>query len=323
MDTERNIKVAVLLATYNGSRYIDPQLRSLKENSVPFTLHWLDDHSSDDTRGAVRTAALSAGIRLHEWRDTEHHGVPGSYFRLLEQVEADIYLFCDQDDIWEPGKIDATVGSLLPDSTSPALCFTDLLIFRDSEPGVLQRMYDFGPDGNVASLLGESKMCMFMPGCASAQTQGFTRPLRDIFLKHKSTAQTYAAMHDWWMYDMAIASGVVRMLPNAPRVLCRRGHESFTTGLYPKTGHRLARTWRTYQWVRRITSRHARGVILATETLPPGPRLQRVLEPARLVALLDRRQSPAAAVRLARYGRITVRGRLPMALISLFTDAQS
>ena len=131
MKTQQHAKVAVLLATYNGARFIEPQINSFKENATPFTLHWLDDHSTDNNRDAVRASALRSGIDFREWHQPQHWGYPGAFFQLLECVDADIYLFCDQDDIWQPGKIDATVADLLPDISSPALCFSDPLIFED------------------------------------------------------------------------------------------------------------------------------------------------------------------------------------------------
>src|ERR1044072_6774136 len=93
--------VAILLATYNGGRFIEPQIRSLKENTTPFTLHWLDDHSTDHTREAGRDAARRSASPLKAWHQPQRQEVPAAFFRLLESVDADIYLFCDQDDIWQ------------------------------------------------------------------------------------------------------------------------------------------------------------------------------------------------------------------------------
>jgi len=122
----QDVDVAILLATYNGARFVEQQIRSLKDNDIKFTLHWLDDHSVDNTRETVRAAARSGDIELKEWHQPQHLGVPGAFFRLLECVEADVYLFCDQDDIWQPDKIDVTVGELLPDLELPVICFSDL-----------------------------------------------------------------------------------------------------------------------------------------------------------------------------------------------------
>jgi len=323
METQNNARVAVLLPTYNGTRYIEPQIKSLKENATPFTLHWLDDHSTDNTREIVRAAARTSRIDLREWHQPQHQGHPGAFFQLLECVDADIYLFCDQDDIWERGKIDATVANLIPDVGTAALCFSQSLIFRDDQPGVLQGVFEF-MGARIDVGLQESRLFTFNP--AQGNTVGFTRPLRDLFLSHKDIARTYAPTHDWWMYLIAVASGKFRMLSEVPTVLYRL-HASNTVGVYFgwKGLTHIARKWRLQQANRRWSSRMAQGFCRASVTLPPGPKLDRLLALARVVATLDRRQSPAALVRLA------LRGALPpgralsvwLAAACLWSDAKA
>ena len=71
MGTHQGIDVAVLLATYNGSKYVEQQIKSLAENNTPFTIHWLDDHSTDDTRGVLQASARSAGVPLRVWHQPQ------------------------------------------------------------------------------------------------------------------------------------------------------------------------------------------------------------------------------------------------------------
>jgi glycosyltransferase involved in cell wall biosynthesis len=289
----QHLDVAVLLATYNGARYIEPQIASLKENATPFTLHWLDDHSADGTREAVRAAALKSHIHLREWHQPQHVGVPFAFFQLLECVEADFYLFCDQDDIWQPGKIDATVANLLPDAASTVLCFSDPLMFFENEPGRFHRQSDLFADAKAPRALQESRL--FMSLIASGHTQGFTRSLRDIYVCNKDIARSYAAMHDFWMYLIAVGSGTVRLLSDVPTTLYRQHDTNFSKFI---TGSKS--TWGLQQVFRRAVARQAAGFILASATFPPGAKLERLLAIARLVSTLDRRQSLSALVRLAR-----------------------
>jgi hypothetical protein len=209
-------------------------------------------------------------------------------------------MFCDQDDVWQPGKIDTTVASLLPSLTSPALCFSDPLMFNDDQPNILHRVSEVIGDAKRPEAQDESKL--FTAFQAVGHTQGFTRPLREIFLKHKEIAQSYAFAHDWWMYQIAVASGTVKMLSDVPTTLYRRHAENFTSFIVSPHGNRIAWMWRLQQWLRRAVSRHATGFVLAASTLPPGPKLERLLAIAKMVSTLDRRQSPAALFRLARSG---------------------
>ncbi|HWM66808.1 MAG TPA: glycosyltransferase [Steroidobacteraceae bacterium] len=294
------VEVAVLLCTCNGARFVEQQIDSLIQNSTPFTLHWLDDHSTDDTRQIVRARAQSLGLKLQEWHQPERQFLPGAFFQLLESVAADIYFFCDQDDIWQPGKIDSGVAHLLPDLASPVVCFTDSLMFYDDEPDVvrpLSEVFDCRHPG------AQQESRVFMTVIAPGHTQCLTRPLRDLYLEHKSIARAYARNHDAWMYLIASASGSARLLTNVPTALYRQHDDNVTAALLRRGGKRLDRstlTWKQQQMLRRRTARHAQGFLLAAPTLVQSDKLERIVALARLVATLDQRQSLGTLLRLAR-----------------------
>jgi glycosyltransferase involved in cell wall biosynthesis len=319
------LDVAVLLATYNGARFIEQQIQSLTKNSTRFTLHWLDDHSTDNSREVVRATALTTGIELTEWHQPGHLGVPATYFQLLELVDADIYLFCDQDDIWQPGKIDAQVESLTPDIASPILCCSDSLLFKDGNQDESYRYSDVaGVKPGVA--LKESRL--FMSLLVNGHTQGFTRPLRDIYLSHKQIARAYASLHDEWMHIIASASGAVRFLSSAPTTLYR-WHKSNVSGDYggwSGSGKgQIVITWHQLQHVRRVIARHAQGFVLAAPTLPPSRKLELLVGIAEMLATIDRRQSPISIARLIKSRGIWPNPRLAMrfAAACLCSDVSS
>ena len=300
MSDLQHTDVAVLLATYNGVQYVERQITSLSENRTPFKLHWLDDHSIDRTREVVRAAARSANIEIQEHHQSRHQGVPGAFFQLLECVEADIYLFCDQDDIWQPGKIDAIAANLLPDLELPVICFSDPLFFKDDNPDICYPGLEIlGTRIEVA--MEESRI--FMSEVGYGHTEGFTRPLRDLFVIHREVARSHAFMHDMWMYDIAVAAGTARILCDAPTTLYRwHGSNSSSDfgGWRGKGVGHISTTQRQHQRLRRSIARHAEGFILASPTLPQSPKLERLLAFARLVATIDRRQSPISLLRLIR-----------------------
>jgi rhamnosyltransferase len=316
--------VAILLATYNGARYLNAQLSSLTQNETPFVLHWLDDHSTDGTRVLVEEFALRSSIPLRRWHQPERLGVPATFFKLLECAKADVYLFCDQDDIWQPGKIDATVAALKSDVETPVLCFSDALMFNDGNPEERRRITEaFGLW--MPKVLEASRAFMCIP--AAGHTYGFSRPLRDLFIQHKDIAREYACMHDAWMYDIAVAAGVTRFLTSAPTTLYRI-HGNNVSGPYfqrRKPVSAFMSHWRQHQRLRRMCARHAKGFVLAANTLPSGPNVQRQLGFAQLVAHMDKRQSLASVFRLLR-SNVMCPKRSQMALLSvlcLFSSAQA
>jgi len=294
-----NPSVAVLLPTFNGARFVETQIRSLARNATPFTVHWLDDHSTDDTRETVRRCARDAGVQIKEWHHEQRQGIPGAFFELLKSAAADIYLFCDQDDIWQPGKIDATVTDLLPDLASPVLSFSDPLVFNEGMPEELRRLSEITSVKGPAAL---RKSSMFVICPAIGHTIGFTRPLREIFLRHEPIARKYAAGQDTWFYLIADAAGTCRLLRDVPTTLYRLHGNNAYGNFFRLVGWRsfvhAARRWRIQQALRRWVSRQAEGFCLASKTLPDGPQLERSLALARLMLTVDRRQSLQEIIRL-------------------------
>jgi glycosyltransferase involved in cell wall biosynthesis len=325
MDERPALNVAILLPTYNGARFVETQIESLRQNSVQFSLHWLDDFSTDTCREVVRGVAAKSGIPLHEWHQPEHLGYPVTFFRLMECVEADIYLFCDQDDIWQPGKIDAIVADLLPDLTSPVLCYSDPWIFWNEHPTRCYRLSEVAKV-SVATYCQDSRLFTYNP--AIGHTIGFTRPLRELFLTHKDIACRYACVHDAWLHLIAVVVGTTRTLRNTPTTLYRIHENNTLAGDF--FGRRrggvigVIRKWKLFRSVRMLMARQARGFMLASSVLPGSPKLTRLLSMAKFAATLDRRQTLAEVVRLAHLRMLpAIRANAFWIVVtSLFTDAE-
>jgi glycosyltransferase involved in cell wall biosynthesis len=313
--------VAILLATYNSGAFIDEQIRSLQENSAKFSVHWLDDHSTDNTRGIVYDLAARLGLHLVTWHQPQRFGVPGVFFKLLECATADIYLFCDHDDIWQAGKIDAAVANLLPDIARPALCYSEPLVFHDGDSKNLRGYYDLR---GVRPAAAQTSSRAFTLNPAVGNTVGFTRPLRELYLLHKDIARTHAAMHDWWMYLLALTTGDSRMLIDVPTTLYRQ-HRNNVLGIgFGKNKLSVSRVWRKLQHNRRLVARQAAGFVLAADSMKLSPAIEKMTATARLIQLLDRRQTPANVFNLLwrRQLQVPWRRALLLAAVSLVSDAR-
>jgi glycosyltransferase involved in cell wall biosynthesis len=107
-------QIAVLLATYNGSKYLAAQLESLfRQTCKDFHLYVRDDGSTDDTLKIVDDFVRMYPDRITVVREcVSHCGAARSFIRLLRAVNADYYMFCDQDDIWHEDKIEKTFACM-------------------------------------------------------------------------------------------------------------------------------------------------------------------------------------------------------------------
>ncbi len=107
------IKVAVLMSTYNGQKYLCEQIESiLSQNSVEVEIFIRDDGSSDSTRD-ILTDYVEKYSNIHT-DFAENVGVGNSFMNLLYSVSDtfDYYSLADQDDIWENNKLIESINLL-------------------------------------------------------------------------------------------------------------------------------------------------------------------------------------------------------------------
>lgn len=119
-------RVCVLLSTYNGARYLKPQLDSLLAQDYPeIVIQVRDDGSNDSTLKILESyAARHSTIRVTQGTNV---GVSRSFLTLLAEADSNCgyFAFCDQDDVWLPDKISIAVQNLnLPDYHVPTLYFS-------------------------------------------------------------------------------------------------------------------------------------------------------------------------------------------------------
>ena len=97
--------VAILLATFNGERFIEEQLTSIaNQELVRVSVYVNDDGSSDSTMQILekwKTRGLVVSIS-----ESQRIGYTRAFLNLVKQsTEHDYIAFSDQDDIWERNKL--------------------------------------------------------------------------------------------------------------------------------------------------------------------------------------------------------------------------
>lgn len=99
-------RISVALATWNGTRYLEAQLRSLLAQTLrPDEIVLRDDGSDDQTLELARGILEGQGIRLDLAVNPVRLGSTGNFEAALRACTGDIVFFCDQDDVWHPDKI--------------------------------------------------------------------------------------------------------------------------------------------------------------------------------------------------------------------------
>ena len=107
-------KVSVCIASYNGEKFIEEQLKSiLPQLKSDDEIVIVDDASKDTTRDLI-ASINDARIRLLV--NGSNCGVLASFERALENASGDILFLSDQDDVWLPDKVSTVVETFVQDS---------------------------------------------------------------------------------------------------------------------------------------------------------------------------------------------------------------
>ena len=232
---ERNAQqIAILLATYNGGKYIWEQLESLFQQSrSDFHLYVRDDGSSDDTIKVIGQFREMYPDRVTVLKDSQmHRGAAKSFMYLLENVDSEYYMFCDQDDIWLPEKIEKTFARMKEIETEctkkgtaakkePILVATDLGVV-DEQLNLLS--YSFNKDLKIDVFRKHPELiCVrhVVTGC----TMMFNRATKLASLPMSPRA----TMHDEWIaLCVHFKGGVISIIDDSP--ILYRQHTSNTLG---------------------------------------------------------------------------------------------
>lgn len=215
-------KVAILLSTLNGGRFLAEQIASILAQSYRnIRLYWRDDGSGDDTIAIMARLGITP-------RETDAVGITASYKRLLKKAYDDgimIFAFADQDDVWTVDKVERGVAALR-DLTIPALyCARQTMVDADLRRiGVSPPFRE--PIGFPAALTQNiAAGCTIMLNQAAASL--VLQTLRN---------QRY---HDWWCYLIVAAAGG-QIIADDSQVILYRQHGGNVIGAPPNL---INRAW--------------------------------------------------------------------------------
>ena len=215
--------VAVLLATYNGERFIAEQLDSLLNQTYQdFVCYIHDDGSKDQTVQICKEYEKEYPDKFKILDYGPTGGAKNNFLSLIKNVDAELVMFCDQDDVWLPNKIEEMVGAV-KNFNGAFLAFADLKIVDEKlnvqEESFYQAMHVQIDKINYKNALIKG----FIPGC----TMMVSRELIQKALNYKNDENI--KMHDWWLVIMALVTDARMIYINKPLGLYRQ-HSSNAIG---------------------------------------------------------------------------------------------
>lgn len=237
--------VALLLATYNGEKYLAELLESLVCQSLKnFRVFIHDDGSSDRSLAIIDsyTNKLSMTVIASEGG----LGAARSFLRLLTEAgdSFDYYFFADQDDYWYQDKMQRAVQALQQHRDNPAL-YCSKLELVDSQLNHIC----FTASPRIFSLRNA-----LVENVATGCTVAINRATYKLATQSNPNS---IIMHDWWLYLIVSAFGTI-IYDEVPSIKYRQ-HGGNAVGSATSSYQEVLRR------VRRFLSKKKTGVFRVSE----------------------------------------------------------
>ncbi len=193
-------KVAILLCTFNGQKYLASQLDSFDAQTHTYWEVWAsDDGSEDGTRAILESYAAKWGADRISIHIGPSKGFVANFLSLTckAEIEADYYAYSDQDDVWEADKLARAVAYLqsVPVGTPAIYCSRTRLVDADNNHLGLSQLFTNPPAFEHA----------LMENIGGGNTMVFNEAARNLLRLAGDDVQVVT--HDWWVYLAVFACG--------------------------------------------------------------------------------------------------------------------
>ena len=202
---------SVCIATYNGERYIEQQLRSILTQIAPDDEVIVSDDGSTDKTLKIVDSIGDNRIRI---RHSNTHYFKDNFMEAMREAKGEIIFLSDQDDVWLPGKYARCVNELKDVDlvcTNSQMTDADLNVI---EPDFF-RIYHSGP-GVFKNAMNNT----YYGSCMAFR--------RSLLAKALPMPPSREVGHDIWLGLVAEMTGKVRFI-DTPYLLYRRHADTKTS----------------------------------------------------------------------------------------------
>lgn len=267
--------VCILLGTHNGQRFLAEQLSSIaRQVHEDWRIFASDDGSQDATRDILAKAVAQLGESRVRISTGPGCGFARNFLALVcdSSIKGDFYAYCDQDDVWEPEKLDRAVAWLgaVSEDTPALYCSRTRLVDEFNRDAGFSPLFHRAP--GFANAL--------MQNIAGGNTMVFNDAARKLLLQAGSEVDVVS--HDWWTYLVVTACGGRVFYDSHPTVRYRQ-HATNIVGRNSSWLARIDRLQTSLQGrLREWNDSHVRALLmLNNRTTPANRRILRQFMAAR------------------------------------------
>lgn len=134
-----NKKIDILMATYNGEKYLVEQLDSIINQTYHnWNLLIRDDNSTDKTLEIIQNYHKK-DKRIKILKDNKGNlGIVRNFEELLKSSESEFIMFSDQDDIWVENKLDMYLKMIEKIKNKGFMIHSDAILFDKNKSNILK-----------------------------------------------------------------------------------------------------------------------------------------------------------------------------------------
>lgn len=218
-------KIAVLLATYNGKKYINEQLDSILNQTVDCVdIIIRDDGSLDGTVDILRRyEAIDRIVLIKDGNQNKGHLLNFASLFDYAKDKYDYIMFSDQDDIWLRNKIERLMRLLKGYEDVPAFGYSNFEIWNmhtNDRKNFLQN--------HIIEKFEKILVQNWIYGC----TMILNRKMIDLISNIPSNVDT----HDYWISLCAMCNDNVKILYDSEITMVHRLHDGNATGKQDSQG---------------------------------------------------------------------------------------
>jgi len=190
-------KIAVLLASYNGVKYIKEQVDSiLNQKEVDVTIFISDDLSTDGTLEYLQKIYKGLENIVYLPSGSKFGGAGKNFFRLIRDVDFssfDFISFVDQDDIWYEDKLIRTIKTI-EDKQLDAYSSNVLAFWEDGKEMIINKSSSQARYDYLFEAAG--------PGCTYVLKKDLAISLQNFICENWEEVNK-VELHDWFIYAFA------------------------------------------------------------------------------------------------------------------------
>lgn len=217
--------VAILLGTYNGEKFLAEQLDSLENQTHK---HWIviasDDGSSDHTLEILQQYQAKWPVGKLTVLNGPKKGFCQNFLSLAcnNNIKADYYAFCDQDDVWFPSKLEIalrTINAFKKLGCAFLYCGRTFNVDNELQPCGMSPLFSSPKtfqNAIIQNIAGGNTMVFDVQAKTILEKVGMV----DVFL------------HDWWLYILVTGSGGNVFYDPDPQILYRQHDGAIVGGGY-------------------------------------------------------------------------------------------